>query len=192
MALQKISKIVKLKPEPQTTPSLSVYIQQNMARECVSQYYLTPSLRGHFKRIFECVVHRQGQGFWVQAEYGAGKTHFLAAIVVLLMWIGEKVWDCLRDDELKQEYADALSKTQDVSRGLLAPWHGTVRGSRQPDASLRGTDPRKPGTPRSGPRRPSETHIGRDRRRLVRQRSDHGAQGGSRGLLPGRTPLHPR
>src|SRR3990172_5066158 len=112
MALQKISKIIKLKPEPQTTPSLSVYIQQNMARECVSQYYLTPSLRSHFKRIFECVVHRQGQGFWVQAEYGAGKTHFLAAIVDLLMWLDEHVWDCLRDDELKQEYTDALSKVR--------------------------------------------------------------------------------
>lgn len=63
MALQKISKIVRLKPPPQTTPMLSKYIQQNMATECVSQYYVTPSLRAHFKRIFECVVHRQGQGF---------------------------------------------------------------------------------------------------------------------------------
>ncbi|MCY2987031.1 MAG: hypothetical protein NTY19_04085 [Planctomycetota bacterium] len=112
MALQKISKIVKLKPEPQTTPALSKYIQREMATECVSQYYLTPSLRAHFKRIFECVVHRQGQGFWVQAEYGAGKTHFLATIVVLLMWLGEKVWDYLLDDQLKQEYADALAKTR--------------------------------------------------------------------------------
>ncbi len=112
MALQKISKIVKLKPPPQTTPTLSKYTEKEMARECVDQYLLTASLRAHFKRIFECVVHRQGQGFWVQAEYGAGKTHFLAAIVVLLMWIEEKVWDCLRDDELKKEYADALSKTR--------------------------------------------------------------------------------
>ena len=112
MALQKISKIVSLKREPQTTPTLSQYIQKKMAKECVSQYLVTSSLRAHFKRIFECVVHRQGQGFWIQAEYGAGKTHFLATIVALLMWMSEKVWDYLLDDELKQEYADALSKAR--------------------------------------------------------------------------------
>ena len=86
MTLQKLSKIIALKPEPQTTPSLSQYIQQDMAVECVSLYYMTPALLAHFKRIFECLVHEQGQGFWVQAEYGAGKTHFLATIVDLLMW----------------------------------------------------------------------------------------------------------
>lgn len=110
MTLQKLSKIIALKPEPQTTPSLSQYIQQDMAVECVSLYYMTPALLAHFKRIFECLVHEQGQGFWVQAEYGAGKTHFLAAIVDLLMW--PECVDHLRDGELKQEYAVTLSKTR--------------------------------------------------------------------------------
>ena len=40
MALQAISKLISLKPEPQTTPSLSPYIQQDKAKECVSEYYL--------------------------------------------------------------------------------------------------------------------------------------------------------
>jgi hypothetical protein len=112
MALQAISKLISLKPEPQTTPSLSPYIQQDKAKECVSEYYLTPSLRTHFKRVFERVVHRQGQGFWVQAEYGAGKTHFLAALVNLLMWQDLGVWSCLRDEETKKEYEGALSKVK--------------------------------------------------------------------------------
>ncbi len=44
------------------------------AQECVTEYHLTAALLAHFKRILESVVHGQGQGFWVQAEYGAGKT----------------------------------------------------------------------------------------------------------------------
>jgi hypothetical protein len=112
MALREISKLIGLKPEPQTTPSLSLYTQKDRATECVSQYYLTPSLRAHFKRIFECVVHRQGQGFWVQAEYGAGKTHFLAALVDLLMWRELGLWNSFRDEELKTEYVAALSKVK--------------------------------------------------------------------------------
>ena len=112
MALQAISKLIGLKPEPQTTPSLSLYIQKDKAKECVSEYYLTQSLRAHFKRIFECVVHRQGQGFWVQAEYGAGKTHFLAALVDLLMWRELDLWNSFRDEEIKKEYSAALSKVK--------------------------------------------------------------------------------
>lgn len=112
MALREISKLIGLKPEPQTTPSLSLYIQQDRAKECVSDYHLTPSLRAHFKRIFECVVHRKGQGFWVQAEYGAGKTHFLATLVDLLMWRESELWKSFHDEELKNEYAAALSKVR--------------------------------------------------------------------------------
>ena len=112
MALQELSKLIGLKPEPQTTPSLSLYTQKDMAKECISEYYLTPSLRAHFKKIFERVVHRQGQGFWVQAEYGAGKTHFLASLVDLLMWRELGLWNSFRDDELKNEYVAALANVK--------------------------------------------------------------------------------
>lgn len=112
MALLQLSKLISLKPEPQTTPSLALYIQKDKAQECVSEYHLTAALRAHFKRILESVVHGQGQGFWVQAEYGAGKTHFLAALVDLLMWRELDLWSSLRDEELKNEYAAALSKVK--------------------------------------------------------------------------------
>jgi hypothetical protein len=58
----------------------------------VADYHFTPSLRAHFKRVFDCIVHRKGQGFWVQAEYGAGKTHFLGALIDLLIWRDADVW----------------------------------------------------------------------------------------------------
>jgi hypothetical protein len=112
MKLREISKLISLKPEPQTTPSLSLYIEKDRAKECVSDYKVTPSLRAHFKRIFETVVHRNGQGYWVQAEYGAGKTHFLATLVDLLMWRELELWNHFDDEELKKEYVAALSKVK--------------------------------------------------------------------------------
>ena len=110
MSLRELSRLIEPKPEPQTTPSLSQSIEQGNAEACVSEYYTTPALREHLKRVFECVVHRKGQGFWVQAEYGAGKTHFLAVLINLLMWRDQGVWQQLRDHELKKDYDGALSK----------------------------------------------------------------------------------
>jgi hypothetical protein len=55
-------------------------------------------------------VNRKGQGFWVQAEYGAGKTHLLGTLVDLLVWRDLGVWQELRDDELRSDYSGALSK----------------------------------------------------------------------------------
>jgi hypothetical protein len=110
MSLCELSRLIEPKPEPQTTPSLSQLIEQSNAEACVSDYYMTPALREHLKRVFECVVHRKGQGFWVQAEYGAGKTHFLAVLIDLLMWRDQGVWQRLRDNELKKDYEGALSK----------------------------------------------------------------------------------
>lgn len=107
--MRELAKILSVKPEPETTPSLSDIIQQAKAAQTVSEYLFTPALREHARRIFDCVVHGKGQGFWVQAEYGAGKTHFLGAVVDLLVW---QAWDKLRDQELKSEYSGALSKTK--------------------------------------------------------------------------------
>ena len=129
MVLQEISKLISLKPEPQTTPSLSLYTQKDSANECVSDYYLTPSLRTHFKKVFESVAHQKGQGFWVQAEYGAGKTHFLAALVDLLIWQELGVWNNLRDEELRSEYSGALSKVR------IFPIAFSLRGMGEADGS---------------------------------------------------------
>lgn len=109
-SLRELSKIIGVKPEPDTTPSLQQLIEQANAPRTVSQYYFTPSIRGHFKRVFDCVANRKGQGFWVQAEYGAGKTHFLGTLMDLLVW--PESWIALEDDEIKKDYAAALSKVR--------------------------------------------------------------------------------
>src|SRR4051794_19949814 len=94
---RELSKIIALKPEPETTPALGKLIQGANASKTVSEYHFTPALRAHFKRIFDSVVNIKGQGFWVQAEYGAGKTHFLGALIDLLVWKDKGVWDALND-----------------------------------------------------------------------------------------------
>src|SRR5438270_9333164 len=112
MVERELGKILALKPEPQTTPSLAQIIQPAKARETVADYRITATLREHFQRVFECAVHKKGQGFWVQAEYGAGKTHFLGALLDLLLWPEHGVWSALLDDQLRTEYADPLAKTK--------------------------------------------------------------------------------
>ena len=110
--MRELGRIITVKPEPETTPSLSDIIQKEKALQTVSDYFFTSALRAHFKRIFDSVVHQKGQGFWVQAEYGAGKTHFLGTLADLLVWRELNVWETLRDGELRSEYSGALSKTK--------------------------------------------------------------------------------
>jgi hypothetical protein len=126
MSFRELGKIISVKDEPQTTPSLAQIITKAKARETVDNYKITPALRGHFKRVLECAIHRKGQGFWVQAEYGAGKTHFLGTLVDLLIWRQENIWDILRDEEIKSEYASAVSKLK------LFPVPFSLRGMGQP------------------------------------------------------------
>jgi hypothetical protein len=110
-SLTPLNRSLALKPEPELTPALKQIVARERARTTVSDYLFTPALRSHAKRIFECAVHGKGQGFWVQAEYGAGKTSFLGTILCLLMrGEEEKVWEVLRDQELRDEYEHAISK----------------------------------------------------------------------------------
>src|SRR5688572_6436687 len=110
--LRPLDRILSLKPEPQTTPALGPATIRENARETVKTYHVTPSLRSHLTRIFETVVHRKGQGFWVQAEYGAGKTHFLATLINVLVHRDLELWDVFRDVQLRDEYATPLSNVQ--------------------------------------------------------------------------------
>lgn len=110
--LRPLEKILSIKPEPQTTPALGPATRRESAVETVQTYKVTASLRSHLAKIFDTIVHRKGQGFWVQAEYGAGKTHFLAALIDLLVHRAEGVWDVLRDSQLRDDYASPLSKVK--------------------------------------------------------------------------------
>src|SRR5439155_5533570 len=77
------------------------------------------------------------QGFWVQAEYGAGKTSLLGTLLCLLMWgQEEKVWEVLRDKELRDEYEHALSKLKLFPVAFSVKGLGDARGP-QHDSLMR-------------------------------------------------------
>lgn len=94
-----LSELIVQKPRPETTLSL-VPAVRDQAAEMVESYVFTETIRHYFAEILETVARGQGQGFWVQAEYGAGKTHFLAALASLLANHHGAAWDLIQDPEI--------------------------------------------------------------------------------------------
>ena len=124
-SLKPVGELIAVKPRPETTPSLKPALVRS--EETVGNYYFTPALIEHFKRIFETVVHGRGQGFWVQAEYGAGKTHFLATLGTLLGETAPGAWPLVKDGGLREEYAKPLS----ANKLLLVPF--SLKGMAETD-----------------------------------------------------------
>ncbi|MBN2390342.1 MAG: hypothetical protein JXR84_06450 [Anaerolineae bacterium] len=89
------------KKRPQTTLSLVPAFQQQTG-EMVENYIFTGTIRAHFEAILEEVARGQGQGFWVQAEYGAGKTHFLVTLAALLSNLNDDLWSQVADETIRQ------------------------------------------------------------------------------------------
>jgi hypothetical protein len=92
--------LIITKPKPETTLSL-VPAFRRQAREMVETYIFTDTIRAHYAEVLESVSRGAGQGFWVQAEYGAGKTHFLVVLAALVSDTSQELWDLVRDDEVR-------------------------------------------------------------------------------------------
>lgn len=87
------------------TPLLTLDLQdayQNHPAETVETYIFTDGIRHHFDQILETVAQGTGQGFWVQAEYGAGKTHFLATLAAMLSDTSSALWNKVDDTDIRQ------------------------------------------------------------------------------------------
>ncbi|MBT9159326.1 MAG: hypothetical protein AAGB97_05130 [Dehalococcoidia bacterium] len=94
-----IDKLIAVKEErPETTLSLAVACKNPI--KTVSTYVFTDSIRGYFSTILESVATGRGQGFWVPAEWGYGKTHFLATIASLLSDTSQELWSSVQDREI--------------------------------------------------------------------------------------------
>jgi hypothetical protein len=96
--------ILKAK-RPETTLSLVEALRK--PAETVETYIFTDSIRAYFNQIFAEVVAERGQAFWIQAEYGAGKTHFLGTLASLLgeqpNAVEQEIWDAVSDPEIQNE-----------------------------------------------------------------------------------------
>jgi hypothetical protein len=119
-SLKELGHILQPKPaRPETTPTLRELLVEPV--KTVDAYYITPSLRALLKEVLETAVHKKGQGYWTRAEFGAGKTHFLATLTILLTNRQPEVWKVLHDDVLRQDYQAPLTKVKlfPITFGLL-------------------------------------------------------------------------
>src|SRR5262249_51150068 len=108
-SLKELGQIIQPKAsDPKTCPSLKETLEQ--PPETVDSFYVTPSLRSLLRGLFDCAVHKRGQGFWIRAEYGAGKTHVEAVATLLLTNRDPKTWALLHDAEIRGDYQGALVK----------------------------------------------------------------------------------
>ena len=107
---KKIRDLIKVKEVGETTLSLLREIEMH-PRETVETYIFTNSIREHFDTILDSIVSGRGGGFWVQAEYGAGKTHFIAVLSCLLMDTSETLWRLVHDPEIRN-YRFKLEKAK--------------------------------------------------------------------------------
>lgn len=111
VSLKELGRIIQPKAhEPDTTPSLRDALTKPL--QTVESYYITPSLRAIFKEVLETVVHRKGQGYWIRAEYGAGKTHFIATLSLLLTNRDPAVWNALHSEEIRRDFTGPVAKTK--------------------------------------------------------------------------------
>jgi hypothetical protein len=89
--------------------------------ETLDEFFIDPG-RAYLNRIFETVADGEGQGFWVQAEFGVGKSHLIAATAVLAVG-GPAAWDRVRDREREESRAGPGAR-------LDAQWRKKVEGKK--------------------------------------------------------------
>ena len=110
MALTPLKDLIQLKPRPETTLALETSIQAGV--RTVQSYRFTSSLRDYFQEMLELVVSGRGQGYWIQAEYGAGKTHLLGTLGVLLTDSTGEAWDAVTNPEIHGFKTAFVGKTR--------------------------------------------------------------------------------
>jgi hypothetical protein len=74
----------------------------NVARiATVDEFFLDP-VRSYLERFLGDVADGEGQGYWMLAHFGVGKSHLMAVEAILAIG-GEKVWDLVKkkEDEVK-------------------------------------------------------------------------------------------
>ena len=128
--LKSLNQLIQVKPEmPETTPSLRDAISKPKAT--VGCYLFTSTLRQYIREILESAIHKKGQGYWLQAEYGVGKTHFLSTVTLVLTEGPAGIWSAVKDDELRREFEKPLEKVR------LFPVYFSLLGAGETDAQDR-------------------------------------------------------
>lgn len=85
----------------------------------VEDFVPTPEIRTFVAEVFNKVLSGEGQGWWLQAEYGSGKSHLLAFLTIMCCTIDNEPWDVLARTEKEREgKGKRESLANDGFRGL--------------------------------------------------------------------------
>lgn len=85
----------------QDTINLEESIRPENREDTVRLYYFAKTIQSVFEEILLAFSEPLGRGFWLTAEYGVGKSHFLATLACLLSDNSDRVWNCVHDSEIK-------------------------------------------------------------------------------------------
>lgn len=110
MPLTPLNQVIRLKSRPETTFSLEKAIKDGA--KTVESYRFTPSIRDYACEILELAASGRGQGYWIQAEYGAGKTHLLGTLGVLLTDTTNTAWEAVSDPEVRSLKGGLVGKSR--------------------------------------------------------------------------------
>ncbi|MFX0196226.1 MAG: hypothetical protein ACFFCW_08900 [Candidatus Hodarchaeota archaeon] len=103
----------------QDTINLEESIEPGNREETVRLYYFAKTLKSAFEEILMAFSEPVGRGFWLTAEYGVGKSHFLATLACLLSDDSDRAWDVIHDPDI-QNYRFQFEKRRlfPVAAGL--------------------------------------------------------------------------
>lgn len=85
----------------QDTINLEEAIEPENREETVRLYYFAKTLKTAFEEILMAFSEPVGRGFWLTAEYGVGKSHFLATLACLLSDDSDRVWNAVHDADIR-------------------------------------------------------------------------------------------
>ena len=112
-----LGEILEIPPRVQSVYSLTQHVwageneeerreskRKNRVRlETLDEFFVDP-VRNYLNRIFERIAENEGQGWWLQAEFGVGKSHLLAVTAILAIG-GEPAWEHIRKREDEEKKA---------------------------------------------------------------------------------------
>ncbi|AZR72781.1 hypothetical protein BBF96_04855 [Anoxybacter fermentans] len=102
-----IRDLVPLPERPETVITMDLAIEKKR-RETIKSYVVTRNVEHLLNRVLSHIVSNKGQGFWVLGSYGAGKSHFMSYLTLLLQ-NNENCWIGLSSN-LRSKFQQALKK----------------------------------------------------------------------------------
>lgn len=118
-ALRPLGELIEPRPErPETVLTLQTAVTDRLGT--VRSFEFPPSIKHHVEQVLDAVAEGRGRAFWVQSEYGGGKTHFIAALTALLGQspaggpADAEVWTAVNDAQVR-------ARAQAFTQGQLLP-----------------------------------------------------------------------